>query len=256
MMSKGEEYSEFVEKFKPKKTTDDCYTPENIYEVAKEWAIKELGWEGREVVRPFYPGGDYEHYNYPAKCVVIDNPPFSIIAKIVRFYEQRGIDYFLFAPQLTCLGLSAASHICAGVTVTYDNGARVCTSFVASKGPLICSAPDLYAALNAANDDNLRSTKNTISKYTYPENVLTSSSVALMSKYGIKYATDTGIFARALDEQRAEKKAIFGAGYIVPREAVRKAQEAVRKAQKANSVQWQLSERELAALSELETSRK
>lgn len=25
------EYKEFVDKFKPKKTTDDCYTPENVY---------------------------------------------------------------------------------------------------------------------------------------------------------------------------------------------------------------------------------
>lgn len=29
---KGETYEEFVEKFKPKKTTDDCYTPPEIYE--------------------------------------------------------------------------------------------------------------------------------------------------------------------------------------------------------------------------------
>ena len=27
------EYAEFIEKFKPKKTTDDCYTPGNIYDV-------------------------------------------------------------------------------------------------------------------------------------------------------------------------------------------------------------------------------
>lgn len=32
---KGESYDEFVEKFKPKKTTDDCYTPPEIYEVIK-----------------------------------------------------------------------------------------------------------------------------------------------------------------------------------------------------------------------------
>lgn len=25
------EYAAFVEKFKPKKTTDDCYTPDNVY---------------------------------------------------------------------------------------------------------------------------------------------------------------------------------------------------------------------------------
>lgn len=28
---KGETYEQFVEKFKPKKTTDDCYTPPLIY---------------------------------------------------------------------------------------------------------------------------------------------------------------------------------------------------------------------------------
>ena len=29
----ADEYEQFVEKFKPKKTTDDCYTPPEIYEV-------------------------------------------------------------------------------------------------------------------------------------------------------------------------------------------------------------------------------
>lgn len=61
-MGKKEEklndYDGFVEKFKPKKTTDDV-----------------------PIVRPFYPGGDYENYDYPEGCVVVDNPPFSIFAK-------------------------------------------------------------------------------------------------------------------------------------------------------------------------------
>ncbi len=30
-----EDYEGFVEKFKPKKTTDDCYTPEPVYEAIK-----------------------------------------------------------------------------------------------------------------------------------------------------------------------------------------------------------------------------
>ncbi len=38
------------------------------------------------IVRPFYPGGDYENYDYPEGCVVVDNPPFSIFAKILDFY--------------------------------------------------------------------------------------------------------------------------------------------------------------------------
>lgn len=39
---KGETYEEFVEKFKPKKTTDDCYTPPEIYEVVKQWACNKF----------------------------------------------------------------------------------------------------------------------------------------------------------------------------------------------------------------------
>lgn len=30
---KTDTYDEFVDKFRVKKTTDDCYTPDNIYEV-------------------------------------------------------------------------------------------------------------------------------------------------------------------------------------------------------------------------------
>lgn len=41
-MPKSNTYEEFVDKFKPKKTTDDCYTPGAIYEVVKDWAIKEM----------------------------------------------------------------------------------------------------------------------------------------------------------------------------------------------------------------------
>ena len=53
----SDEYKRFVDKFKPKKTTDDCYTPENIYNAVKEWACKEYGINPKNIVRPFYPGG-------------------------------------------------------------------------------------------------------------------------------------------------------------------------------------------------------
>ena len=51
---KQQEYFDFVEKFKPKKTTDDCYTPENVYEAikaaaekaaAENWKLSEREWE-------------------------------------------------------------------------------------------------------------------------------------------------------------------------------------------------------------------
>lgn len=50
-----EEYDAFVEKFKPKLTTDDCYTPQNIYEAIRDWAVEHYGLQGAPVVRPFYP---------------------------------------------------------------------------------------------------------------------------------------------------------------------------------------------------------
>lgn len=39
------EYAAFVEKFKPKKTTDDCYTPENVYNAVADWTAREYAVE-------------------------------------------------------------------------------------------------------------------------------------------------------------------------------------------------------------------
>ena len=148
-MAKGETYEQFVDKFKPKPklTTDDCYTPPEVYDVVARWAVKEYGWEDREIVRPFYPGGDYEHFDYPTNCAVIDNPPFSILSKIAEFYERRKIKYFLFAPQLTAFVRQAKSHIGVGAKIIYQNGAVVNTGFISSDGPTLRSAPALYSQI-------------------------------------------------------------------------------------------------------------
>ena len=97
---KNVNYEEFVEKFKPKKTTDDCYTPPIVYDAVLDWVRKNIIGD-RPVVRPFYPGGDYKNYDYPEGSVVVDNPPFSIFAKICDFYVARSIPFFLFAPGMT-----------------------------------------------------------------------------------------------------------------------------------------------------------
>lgn len=90
----GETYEEFVEKFKPKKTTDDCYTPPSVYAVIRDWACEEYGIDPDKIVRPFFPGGDYEHFDYSDGVVVLDNPPFSILTSICQFYLDRGIHFF------------------------------------------------------------------------------------------------------------------------------------------------------------------
>ena len=87
-----------MDKFKPKLTTDDCYTPEPVYQAVKDWACREYGIDPDTVVRPFWPGGDYQAFDYPDGCTVIDNPPFSILSEIKQWYMQSGIRFFLFAP--------------------------------------------------------------------------------------------------------------------------------------------------------------
>lgn len=100
---KNESYEEFVEKFKPKKTTDDCYTPPEVYKVIKDWVCRRYGIDPEKIIRPFWPGADYQAMEYQGGCVVVDNPPFSILSKICEYYLDRGIPFFLFAPSLTCL---------------------------------------------------------------------------------------------------------------------------------------------------------
>lgn len=53
--------------------------------VRKRWGVEES-----DVVRPFWLGGDFETFEYPEGCVVVDNPPFSILARIQDFYLGRG----------------------------------------------------------------------------------------------------------------------------------------------------------------------
>ena len=77
VLESNTEYEAFVDKFKPKLTTDDCYTPPEVYEVVKNWACAKYGIDPAKIVRPFYPGGDYESFDYSGGAVVVDNPPFS-----------------------------------------------------------------------------------------------------------------------------------------------------------------------------------
>ncbi len=73
------DYDGFVEKFKPKKTTDDCYTPQVVYDAVLGWVREKYQLDDAPIVRPFYLGGDFENYDYPDGYVVV-NPPFSVFS--------------------------------------------------------------------------------------------------------------------------------------------------------------------------------
>ena len=77
----NEEYDAFVDKFETELTTDDCYTPSKVYDAVLDFVKANIpAAEGRKVIRPFYPGGDFENEKYPEGCMVVDNPPFSILS--------------------------------------------------------------------------------------------------------------------------------------------------------------------------------
>ena len=147
----GDEYQRFVDKFKRKKTTDDCYTPAPVYDLVLDWVRRNFDIEGKNIVRPFYPEYDYLKYPYGTDDVVVDNPPFSILSKILDNYNKRGIRYFLFAPHLTVFHhLKRCCCVVARLNVVYDNGAKITTSFCTnlSDSGVIC-AGDLFEEFEA-----------------------------------------------------------------------------------------------------------
>lgn len=257
MQDVNNEYKAFVDKFKPKKTTDDCYTPPNVYEAVLKWVRQEYGIAG-EVVRPFWPGGDYKRYPYPEGCTVVDNPPFSILAQICRTYMQNGIRFFLFAPYLTNFSVSmqGLTHVITPVSVIYENGAEIDTAFLTNLEPgvEVRTAPDLYRLIKAADDENRKKLRKELPKYSYPPEVMTSSMVGYISRYGgdFRVGSEECMFIRSLESQRKAGKSLFGGGYLLSEKAAaEKAAAEKAAAQKAAAQVWELSEKEKEAVRNL-----
>ena len=250
-----EEYQEFLKKFQAKKTTDDCYTPDNIYDAVRDWAVDKYEIGNAAIVRPFYPGGDYKSEKYPAECVVIDNPPFSIISEICEWYTSKKIRFFLFAPTLTLLGImgGSANYVACGCTVVYENGASVNTSFVTNMGGnKIVAAADLRGILDGENKKNLKKLHRELPKYSYPDEVLTATMLCYMTAHGVslEIGGSDAHFIRALDAQKESGKSLFGSGFLLSKKAAaekaaaEKAAAEKAAAEKDDTYIWELSERE------------
>lgn len=216
---KFENYDEFVDKFKPKKTTDDCYTPENIYNAIAEWVASKYNLNSDTFCRPFYPGGDYEHFDYTDK-VVVDNPPFSILSEIVKFYVRNNVKFYLFAPTLVYSAsiCEYCTAIVVGCDITYENGAVVQTSFVTNLEPdsiRMKTEPQLFAIVNKINKIN--NNKQRVPKYTYPDNIITTSRFYPLNESGcyMEIPRCESVHIRKLDAQQGTNKVIFGTGLLV-----------------------------------------
>ena len=203
---KFNDYEAFVEKFKHKKTTDDCYTPTEVYDVVLEYVRAEYGIpEDTPIIRPFFPGGDYEHHNYPEGCVVVDNPPFSILAKILDFYRTHNIRFFLFSPALTSIGnvvrREGLTFVNANSKVIYTNGAVVNTGFITNLSPdlFFTTCPSLSKRIKLIQE--LMNKKKKVRKLEFDPHVFCTKTAQAVS------ATDFTI-------RRDEMRPISGGSYF------------------------------------------
>lgn len=228
------EYAAYVEKFKPKKTTDDCYTPENIYNAVADWAAKKYGFDRAQIVRPFWPGGDFERFDYPKDCVVLDNPPFSILAKITRWYNSNGVRFFLFAPGLTLFQNNENNNfVTAMCSITYANGAKVRTSFVTNLGDyLIETAPELHKLIDDLDKQNRRADKKELPRYEFPDCVITAARCGYLTVHGADFRVkrSDACFIRKLDAMKTDGSGIFGGGFLLSENAAAERAQAERTA--------------------------
>ena len=249
--SKKETYEDFVAKFDATaaKTTDDCYTPQEVYNAVLNWVGERCDIAQKPIIRPFYPGGDYVNEKYPVNCVVVDNPPFSILSRIVRFFLAHEIDFFLFAPALTLFSTARkadVSYIVTDSTVVYANGAKVCTAFISNlfPGKRVIIAKTLKDAIAGAQQKDSHS----LPIYELPPNVITAARLNKIVDAGdwVIPATEAHSVAK-IDNM---KQGLFGCGFLVSDS------QAAQAAQAAQARIYELSSKERAIVEKLNNSSK
>ena len=255
----NDEYNDFIDKFEIPKTTDDCYTPDLVYDAVADWVANEYNIDRKNFVRPFYPGGDYQKEKYKKTDIVVDNPPFSILSKILKYYTEKGVRFFLFAPALTLFSSSSSScAIGTGVNVVYENKANVSTSFLTNLEMeyRFRTAPTLYKAVQDAIDKINAENRRELAKNIFPDEVVTSTMLSNFSKYGVdfKVRREQSEHIRALDAQKKIKQVIFGSGYLIAEKAAaEKAAAEKAAAEKAAATRFELSDREKEIVKKLGT---
>lgn len=244
-----DEYKAFTEKFERKKTTDDCYTPKETYDAVLEWLGTKVNLKGREIIRPFFPDKDYKKEYYPKGCVVVDNPPFSILSEINTFYKLRGIDFFLYAPELTMFSRKEKNitYIITGETMDFENGAKIAVGFCSNMfGDLkIWCCPELSGIIKKVQDR--RKETKILPIYKYPKNVVHSAGLRRIAKYAeLKIYNDQCYRISKLIQQKKMGKEIYGSGYLISDSAAQKVQEAAQEAaQEAIRFELYPSEKEI-----------
>ncbi len=223
-MAQGETYEQFVEKFKPKLTTDDCYTPDKLWQGVKAYACKRFNIEEHQIIRPFKPGGDYQTEDYTGK-IVVDNPPFSILSEIVRWYDARGIKFFLFKNGLTLQKALINFHVLVtGRSMIAENGADVPVDFVTNITGKRCieACPELAEVVYSARPE-----KKAYTTRHFAPNVVRACDIGKLAKYGVALTLENYERVASVGEPKMQ---IFGGAVLVSDEDARRITEKTEEA--------------------------
>jgi hypothetical protein len=227
-----------------------------VFDLVLDYVNENYDLSGKKIIRPFFPGGDFEAIEYQDDHVVIDNPPFSIISKIAKFYINKNVPFFLFAPHLTLFSSDIdCTHIVVGGNIVYENGSVIKTSFLSNMfgDAKIIGEADLYEKFEKLRKSSLVS----LPKYEYPINVITVSHIQWMIERGvsIKIEKNDAKHCSGLDSQKAHGKTIFGSGFLISERAAAERAAAERAAAERAAAEraaagkdhvmlWDLSEKE------------
>lgn len=203
-------------------TPDECYTSPEVYDTVLDYAVERYHLQDKHIVRPFIPGGDYTKYVYGENDVVIDNPPFSITTKIVNWYIDHNIPFFLFINGLYGVSLSRglrekATVIATNAHVSFyhkPDNKLIRLGFVTNLEPkniVIRGDATLTNRLNGLVK------KKSFKRFHYPDNFIKNSDIlsALQRNVELKLTTKNCLFEDNLDYHKAQRLSVFGGGYLV-----------------------------------------
>jgi hypothetical protein len=257
------DYESFLAKFADNpKTTDDCFTPKDVYEAVVEYVGTIVDLSDKVILRPFFPGGDYENAVYPENGIVIDNPPFSMFLPIVKFYTARDIPFFLFGPGMTIVWASKyCTVLCINNNIVFENGASVACNFASNLfGDIVAMTAPLLSELIAKCKS--QNTKQKQSQYIYPANMLCVSDLQAICKGGIDFAvkrSETHMIDKM--DLHPKKCNIFGTRFLISdhvvsmkEEALEASRQAQAQAQAGTFVEIELSQREKRIVERLNQS--
>lgn len=241
------DYESYVAKFRDlPKTTDDTYTPPDVYEAVLQY-LREEGklTADHTILRPFYPGGDYERAEYPENGIVIDNPPFSMFSKICKFYTARHIPFFLFGPGMTIASVSTyTTAVIINMDLIFENGANVRVNFASSLFPdvALMTAPRLNDLIRACPSQNQRKE---LPIYDTPDELLSVSDLQTICSGGIDFAVRRSECVRVYSlDHHPKRGGLFGDHLLIAKAKAQAKVQAKAQAKAKRTIHIPLSERE------------